>query len=280
VDFMRVLGGRIMPEVSGHAPGRPSWAELASPDVRASKDFYCRLFGWYSYTVTVPDFSDYEIFTMGDVQGPEVAGMQELVDDAQPSSWTCYFRTDDIGATVEAIKAAGGQELVPEMSVSDLGRLAVCADPEGADFALWTPGNLKGAGVVDEPSAMCWVELACRDLARAADFYGRVFGWRTVEREYYEHYTNFKLGDWSVGGMLSVDQLRRNGFEGAEPNWTPYFWVEDCDAAAARTAELGGRVLLPPTDIGPGRYAVLADPTGARLSVIAPILHERAPEVR
>ena len=110
-----------MPEVTGHAVGRPSWAELASPDVKASRDFYCSLFGWYVYTLTVPEYDDYEIFTLGGVQGPEVAGMQRLADEAQPPSWSVYFRTDDVPATVEAVKAAGGQELVSPMRVADLG---------------------------------------------------------------------------------------------------------------------------------------------------------------
>ncbi|WP_285917990.1 VOC family protein [Actinomadura opuntiae] len=268
-----------MPEVTGHAPGRPSWAELASPDVKASGAFYCRLFGWYVYTLTVPELGDYDVFTLGDVQGPEVAGMQSLADDAQPPSWTCYFRTDDIDATLDTIKAAGGAELVPPTDVSDLGRMALCTDPEGADFALWTAGNLKGAGVVDEPNTMCWVELACHDTEEARRFYGKVFGWQTVEREYYTPYTNFKVGDWSVGGMVSIDQLRRYDYE-AEPHWIPYFWVGDCDATAALTAELGGRVLLPPTDIGPGRYAVLADPAGARLAVITPARDDGPGEAR
>lgn len=258
-----------MPEVTGHAVGRPSWAELASPDVKASRDFYCSLFGWYVYTLTVPEYDDYEIFTLGGVQGPEVAGMQRLADEAQPPSWSVYFRTDDVPATVEAVKAAGGQELVSPMRVADLGEMALCADPEGADFALWTPGGLQGAGVVDEPGAMCWVELACHDVDEARRFYGKVFGWEAVERRYYSPYTNLKLDGWSFGGIVDIDDLRRNGYE-ADPHWIPYFWVGDCDAVAARACELGGRVLLPPTDIEPGRYSVLADPVGARLAVIAP----------
>jgi predicted enzyme related to lactoylglutathione lyase len=53
------------------------------------------------------------------------------------------------------------------------------------------------------------------------------------------------------------------------PHWMPYFQVEDCDAAAANAAKLGGTVCVPPTDIPSiGRFAVLQDPTGATFSVI------------
>ncbi|MBO2449086.1 VOC family protein [Actinomadura barringtoniae] len=211
---------------------------------------------------------DYRVFTLGDVQGPEVAGMQALADDAQRPSWACYFRTDDVQGTVDLIKAEGGHELVPVTDVSDLGQMALCADAQGAEFALWKPGNMGGAGVVDEPAAMCWVELACRDVEEARRFYGKVFGWTAVGRNYHSSlYTNFKVGDWSVAGMVLMDERWPPHYPA---HWIPYFWVEDCDASAERAVELGGKLRIPPTDIQPGRYAMMTDPTGARLAIISP----------
>ncbi|MFI0352634.1 VOC family protein [Actinomadura sp. 9N407] len=263
--------------MNGHAPGWPSWVELASPDAEASKEFYCGLFGWYVYALTVPGFGDYDIFTFGDVHGPEVAGMQSLADDAQPPSWTCYFRTDDLQGCVDTVKAEGGQELLPSTDISGLGRLALCSDSEGADFGLWVPGSLQGAGVVDEPSAMCWVELACRDVQEARRFYGRVFGWRAADRDFYDSvYTVFKVGEWSVAGMVSMDELWPPDYP---VHWIPYFWVDDCDASAARATELGAQVRIPPTDIEPGRFSMMTDPAGARLAVITPAVADRT-EVR
>lgn len=262
-----------MPEVTAHAPGTASWAELATPDMDASKEFYCGLFGWYAYTMTLGHLGEYEIFTLDDIQGPEVAGLVELLDEDQPPSWTCYFRTDDIPATLDAVRAAGGQELMPPTDVANLGRLALCADSQAADFGLWLPYNLKGAGVVDEPGAMCWVELACPDIQEARRFYGRVFGWTAVDRSYYSPtYTDWKIGDWSVAGMVPIEDWWPPGFP---PHWIPYFWVSDCDAAAARAADLGARIHVPPTDISLGRFCVMTDPSGARLAVIAPVGPDR-----
>ncbi|MFD0902126.1 VOC family protein [Actinomadura sediminis] len=259
-----------MPALTRRALGRPSWVELSSPDAAASRHFYCELFGWYAYTLTVPGQGDYHVFTLGDVGGPEVAGMRALADDTEPPSWTCYFHTDDLASTLDTVRAEGGQELVPPTDVSDLWRMAHCADSQGADFALWTPGRLEGAGVVDEPRAMCWTELACEDPEEAVRFYGEVFGWRAVHRAYYTDYVNFKVGDWSVGGLVALKELRSAGYRDPPAHWIPYIWVTDCDAATARAAELGARVLLPPTTIPPGRFAVLSDPTGARIDVITP----------
>jgi predicted enzyme related to lactoylglutathione lyase len=262
-----------MPEVTSFAPGFPSWAELASPDLERSKDFYCELFGWYCYTLTA-DIGEYEVFTLGDVQGPEVGGMQSLADDSQPASWTCYFRTDDIPACLDTVRAAGGLVLVEPTDIADLGQMALCADPEGADFALWYPYRLQGAGVVDEPGAMCWVELAGHDVEGERRFYGEVFGWRSVTRDYYSSgYTNWKVGDWSVAGMVPMQEWWPAGFPA---HWTPYFWVADCDDATARAAELGARVRVQPVDIRPGRFSVVTDPTGARLALLTPAVRDRA----
>jgi predicted enzyme related to lactoylglutathione lyase len=42
-----------------------------------------------------------------------------------------------------------------------------------------------------------------------------------------------------------------------------WFAVTDCDASAAKVTELGGSVLMPPSDMDFGRGAVVADPHGA-----------------
>ena len=47
-----------------------------------------------------------------------------------------------------------------------------------------------------------------------------------------------------------------------------YFAVDDCDAAAANVAELGGTVSMPPTAIPVGRLSVVNDPQGVVFSII------------
>jgi len=53
----------------------------------------------------------------------------------------------------------------------------------------------------------------------------------------------------------------------AAPHWHVTFSVDDADATAARAAELGGEVALPPTDMPWVRLAVLRDPQGAEFTV-------------
>lgn len=258
----------MAPAPAKPVPGWPGWIDLASPHTETARAFYSDLFGWSFYTLSLPDYGDYTVFSLGDVQGPEVAGMQGLADDSQPPSWTCYFKVEDLRTAVDAVKAAGGRELTPPADYAGLGSMALCMDPEGADFGVARLGNVIEFGAANRPSTMCWAELACRDTGRARRFYGEVFGWRAVECEYHGSvYTNWELGDRALAGMVSMD----HGWPPHYPaHWIPYFWVDDCDASAARAAELGAAVRIPPTDVRPGRYAMMTDPSGARLAVITP----------
>lgn len=55
---------------------------------------------------------------------------------------------------------------------------------------------------------------------------------------------------------------------GGEPSrWNVNFWVHDADAVAAKATELGGSVVMAPSD-GPGmRETVVADQQGVVLSM-------------
>lgn len=253
-----------------HDFGRPGWIDLASPDPDAARTFYCQLFGWQVYTLVVPGYGDYDVFTLGDLDGPEIGGMQKLADDTQRPSWTCYFRVQDLSAVTAVVKAERGKELIPPADYAGIGAVALCMDPQGADFGITLPSDVLRFGAMNEPSTLCWVELACRDIEGARRFYGSVFGWHFEELDYFgAPYINFRAGETPIGGIVGMDGRWPPHYP---PHWIPYIWVEDCDAVAVKAAELGARIRIPPTDINPGRYSMMTDPTGARLAVITPNL--------
>lgn len=255
-----------MPEVTGYEAGAPCWGELTSPDTEASKAFYGGLFGWDSYTITHPSFGDYDVFTVGGVTGPEVAGLTALADDTLRPTWTCYFSVTDAVETAEAVRMAGGQVQTEPVDFGHLGRLAICVDTQGAGFGLWQPHEVFGSRLVDEPGTMCWVQLDCRDPEAAKRFYGDVFGWKAFTADYVAAYTEWKIADRSVAGMERHDELRVD----TAAHWAPHFAVADCDASVARAVELGGEMWVPPTTIPPGRFAVVSDPAGAEVVVFRP----------
>ena len=68
-----------------------------------------------------------------------------------------------------------------------------------------------------------------------------------------------------VGGIFKMGPE----FGPIPSHWMAYVAVEDVDARAARVAELGGKIRVPPTDIpNVGRFCIIDDPTGATISLI------------
>jgi predicted enzyme related to lactoylglutathione lyase len=49
----------------------------------------------------------------------------------------------------------------------------------------------------------------------------------------------------------------------APPHWSVTFAVDDAEATAAKAAELGGEIVVPPLDAPWVRMTVIADPQGA-----------------
>ncbi len=253
-----------MPEVSEFAPGTPSWVDLASPDPDAAARFYAGLFGWEAVEAgPVEETGGYRMLTLG---GRNVAGLGPTQGEGQPAMWTTYVTTDDADAAAARVREAGGVVVMDAFDVLGAGRIAVFADPAGASIAVWEPRNHHGADVVNEPGALCWNELATRDIDTARAFYEAAFGWQGATTEYGETtYTEWKLDGRTVGGMI---QMSEQWPAEVPAHWMVYFAVEDTDAAAAKAAESGGTVSVPPSDTPAGRFAVLGDPQGAYFSII------------
>jgi uncharacterized protein len=60
-----------------------------------------------------------------------------------------------------------------------------------------------------------------------------------------------------------------------QPHWSVTFGVDDANEVAAKAAELGGSVIVPPFDAPWSRPTVLADPQGARFIASQFVLENR-----
>ena len=258
----RVLATEEMMEVTSYAPGTPSWADVSAPDVDAAVAFYGALFGWEAQDIG-PEAGGYRMFTL---RGKYVAGLGPLMGEGVPPHWTTYVSVADAADVTAAARGGGATVFVEPMDVFDAGRMAVMADPLGAYVAIWQPGVHIGAQLANEPGTLCWAELACRDVEAAKQFYSPLFDWEPKDQEIPGvTYVEWHLGGRPVGGMVKMDD---NWPAEAPPHWMVYISVADSDATCAQVTELGGNVAVPPTDIRPGRFAVVSDPGGAYFSVI------------
>ena len=174
------------------------------------------------------------------------------------TTWATYIWVQSADATAAAVEAAGGSVLAAPFDVMAAGRMALCADPEGAAFCLWQAKSHRGARIVNEPGSLNFNGLNTRDPDGAKSFYGSVFGWETLG-----------VGDSMVAWRLpgygdflaqSDPEIRARmaqsgapaGFEdvvatlGPIPDdqtdvpahWSVTFAVDDADAVAAKAAEL------------------------------------------
>ena len=261
---------------TAYANGTPSWIDLATTDTKAARAFYGAVFGWSFDENPTDQGSPYIMARKGD---HAVAGMmQQPPEQAQmgiPPMWNTYVSVDDLAATVAAVPDAGGTVMMPPLEVQDAGSMAVIVDPTGAVVCLWQADRHIGAEVVNEHGALCWNEVATPDVAAAAAFYGKLFGWGTQTMDMGDSggssdggssdngtYTVFTLGEDGIGGATGLPA------PGVPAHWSTVFATDDCAATAAAVAEAGGTVMAGPFDTPVGQIAVCADPQGAAFQVI------------
>ena len=115
---------------------------------------------------------------------------------------------------------------------------------------------------------ICWTELASKDVEAAKQFYTELLGWKlTTSQGAGMNYTEIVVGDKHIGGMFQITD--ECGGDDMPSHWGSYVAVDDVDASAKRTEELGGKVIVPPMDIpNVGRFCVINDPAGAAISLI------------
>jgi predicted enzyme related to lactoylglutathione lyase len=88
------------------------------------------------------DMGEYGIYRIYSGDGPPLGGIMTRPPAMPVCAWLFYIRVDDLEATVEKVKAGGGEVINGPMDVPGGNRIAQCRDPQGAMFALhWTGGT-------------------------------------------------------------------------------------------------------------------------------------------
>ena len=257
-----------MPEISSHTPGTFCWPELVTTDRAAAVTFYRALLGW---DLAVQPAGQQDVYSMFQTRGKSVAAAYtmraEERDQGAPPHWNVYVSVTSADKVALGAEDLGGMVLVPPFDVFDVGRMAVVKDPTGATFSVWQPRRHIGAEIIREPNTLCWTELLTPDPTATGNFYTQLFGWEaTIGQAGPFPYTEFSVDGTLDSGMMPINPE----WGPVPPQWLSYFLVADCDRSAAKTTELGGKVVIPPTDIPDvGRSAVVRDPQGAMFGLFA-----------
>lgn len=237
-----------------------AWYELLTTDLSAAQSFYGKVVGWDVQDTSTSEFA-YRLFSTG---GSPVAGLMELPLDGRKKGatprWVGYVAVDDLDGVVDQLKRLGGTVYVRPTD-SNIGRLAVVADPQTATLAF--VNGLKYGDRGAEPDRLgrvCWHELFAADAEAAFEFYGNLLGWQKAEpmTTPIESYRLFAAGGWTMGGMF-------NKIAGAPvPFWLYYFEVADLDLAMHRVRAEKGWITRGPIEVwGDIWIAHCIDPQGA-----------------
>jgi predicted enzyme related to lactoylglutathione lyase len=276
-------------ERAGFPAGVPCFIDLSPPDPAAATRFYGPLMGWTFEDRMPPEAPGH--FFAARLDGREVTAISSPAPDPDPApappAWTTYVAVQSADAAAARVWEAGGTVITEPFDVFEAGRMADCADPQGASFCLWQAGRHRGAELVNAPGSWNWSDLRTDDPEGAKAFYAAVFGWETsdldlggmtatmwrrpgygdalAERESGIRERQAEAGapagfEDAIGWLLPLD-------DGAAPHWAVTFAVDGTDAVVESAAELGATVLTAPYDAGPVRIAVLRDPQGADFTV-------------
>jgi uncharacterized protein len=110
-------------------------------------------------------------------------------------------------------------------------------------------------------SKFVWYDLMTTDMKAASAFYEKAIGWSIADSGMPGmEYSTITQGGKQVGGVMPLPP----DMPDMPPRWNAYVGVTDVDAYAKKAAKLGATIIRAPMDIpGVGRFAVIADPSGA-----------------
>ncbi len=107
-----------------------------------------------------------------------------------------------------------------------------------------------------------WFEVLGTDSGKLRAFYGDLFGW-TFDVHAQSEYGVAKTGDTRgiMGGVASA-------YPGTKPWVTFYTETPDVSASLAKAQALGGKVVLPRTELPDVTLGIFEDPEGHTLGLV------------
>ena len=250
--------------LNAKSAGTPTWADHASPDAEAARNFYHAVFGW-QYDIGGPEYGGYTTARLGTHPVVGLSAIPESMPDLKPS-WGLFFASDDANADAARAEALGATITFPVMEVGPFGSMVHLKDPSGASFSLWQAASHVGWQVSNEPGAVACHELYSPDAQASRDFYTAMLHATAEPMPGDMEYYTLKHGDDPICGIMQIQPEW-----GQMPaQWVSYFAVANADETVALVKEHGGKNMGPIDDSPFGRIAALMDPFGALFKIVQP----------
>jgi len=113
-----------------------------TPDAKGSKEFYSALFDWAPNTSDIggEKFDGWYLDKTNQKMGAPHAGYTKYPDEVgkKQACWLSYITVADVDAAVKLAPELGGKVHKAAADIPGLGRFAVLADDNNAEFAVFT----------------------------------------------------------------------------------------------------------------------------------------------
>lgn len=118
--------------------GALTWNELMTDDPTTVQQFFADAIGWDAQIEEIPQ-GDYTFFKVGDDM---IAGMMQKTPDMGqvPNYWNIYFGVADCESDAARITELGGTVIAQPFD-TQVGKIAVVQDPQGAVFSIIQPNQ-------------------------------------------------------------------------------------------------------------------------------------------
>lgn len=117
------------------------------------------------------------------------------------------------------------------------------------------------------------IDIPSSDPKAASTFYAEAFGWNIQIPQGYEDYPMFQEEHAPGGGFAKIGMMQ--GVVEKPGDVLIYIGTDDIEASLAKVTALGGKVLLPKTEIPQiGWWAVFTDPTGNKIGLYTDMQHQ------
>lgn len=245
------------------------WYELMTSDLDEATRFYEDVVGWSVQDSGIPGMP-YRLFSKGETA---VGGMMSWASLGmnKRTQWKGHLFAADVDKVSAELVADGAKVFGPTQQVGGVGRFAVMADPQGAEFLLFEPDRLQVPPqlAATQAGGIGWRELATSNWEEAWSFYSKHFGWTkdiAVPMGAMGTYQTFATTNGSMGGMMN---LLPQGNQAA-PAWLFYFTVDEIQPAAERIRQSGGTVTHGPVQVpGDGWIVQATDSQGGLFALTA-----------
>ena len=114
-----------------------------------------------------------------------------------------------------------------------------------------------------KPGTVNWFDLTVPNAEPIRDFYKAVVGWETSPAEM-GGYSDFCMHppEKDAAPVAGVCHARGSN-AGIPAQWIMYVTVANLDESLKKVAELGGKVINGPRNMGKNRFCIIQDPAGA-----------------